>query len=80
MRIDDVFLKLNPGDPCPVCDAETALAEIVPHPLHASFEIHGYLCAQCGPIKSLVVRSGRKESKRKICSTSAGRRRRSREQ
>jgi hypothetical protein len=27
--------------------------------VHADFEIHGYLCAGCGPIKSLVVlRSG----------------------
>ena len=34
---------------------ETALAEIEPHPLHVNFEIHGYLCERCGPIKSLVV-------------------------
>jgi hypothetical protein len=40
-------------------DAETALSEIEPHPLHNNFEIHGYLCDRCGPIKSLVVlRSG----------------------
>ena len=42
-------------NPCPVCGAETALAEIEPHPLHVNFEIHGYLCDRCGPIKSLVV-------------------------
>jgi hypothetical protein len=61
MRIHDVSLMrkpmLNPSHPCPVCNAETALAEIEPHPLHANFEVHGYLCGQCGPIKSLVVRS-----------------------
>ncbi len=44
---------------CPVCAAETALAEIEPHPLHVNFDIHGYLCDRCGPVKSLVVlRSG----------------------
>jgi C4-type Zn-finger protein len=45
----------QPTNPCPVCGAETALAEIAPHPLHVNFEIHGYLCDRCGPIKSLVV-------------------------
>jgi hypothetical protein len=43
-------------NPCPICGAETILAESVPHPLHAQFKIHGYLCDRCGPIKSLVVR------------------------
>jgi hypothetical protein len=46
---------LNPRNPCPVCGAETALAEVEPHPLHGNFEIHGYACDRCGPIKSLVV-------------------------
>ena len=44
---------LQPLNPCPVCGAETTLAEIEPHPLHANFEIHGYLCDRCGPIKIL---------------------------
>jgi hypothetical protein len=51
----DALLALKPLNPCPVCGAETALAEIEPHPLHVNFEIHGYLCDRCGPIKSLVV-------------------------
>jgi hypothetical protein len=55
MRFQDASLMLKPRNPCPVCGAETALAEIEPHPLHAKFEIHGYLCDRCGPIKSLVV-------------------------
>jgi hypothetical protein len=46
---------LAPIDPCPVCGAETILAEIEPHPLHNNFEIHGYVCDRCGPTKSLVV-------------------------
>jgi hypothetical protein len=54
MRFQDASFMLKP-DPCPVCGAETALAEIEPHPLHANFEIHGYLCDRYGPIKSLVV-------------------------
>ena len=48
-------LLLQPLNPCPVCGAETTLAEIESHPLHANFEIHGYFCDRCGPTKSLVV-------------------------
>jgi hypothetical protein len=48
-------LGLRPKNPCPVCGVETALVEVEPHPLHVNFEIHGYLCQRCGPIKSLVV-------------------------
>ncbi|SRR6266851_971116 len=50
MRFQDAPLMLKPRNPCPVCSAETALAEIEPHPLHANFEIHGYFCDRCGPI------------------------------
>src|SRR6202790_1201918 len=64
MRIQDAALALKPRNPCPVCGVETALAEIEPHPLHVNFEIHGYLCEQCGPIKYLVVlRSSRLRNK-----------------
>jgi hypothetical protein len=55
MRVQDASLTMKLLNPCPVCGAETALAEIEPHPLHVNFEIHGYLCDLCGPIKSLVV-------------------------
>jgi len=54
-RLQNAALLPEPRNPCPVCGAETALAEIVPHPLHVKFEIHGYLCDRCGPVKSLVV-------------------------
>ncbi len=55
MRFEDTSITFGPSDPCPVCGAETALAEIEPHPLHSNFEIHGYRCDRCGPVKSLVV-------------------------
>jgi hypothetical protein len=63
MRFQDASLSsklpiLQPINPCPICGAETTLAEIEPHPLHAKFEIHGYLCGRCGPIKSVVVLRG----------------------
>jgi len=48
MRFEDASLMLKGG-------AETAPAEIEPHPLRANFEIHGYLYDRCGPIKSLIV-------------------------
>src|ERR1700730_9120865 len=64
MRYQDAALELKPRNPCPVCGVETALAEIDRYPLHVNFEIHGYLCEQCGPIKSLVVlRSSRVRKK-----------------
>jgi C4-type Zn-finger protein len=61
MRVQDTVSVLEPRNACPVCSAETTLAEIEPHPHYANFEIHGYLCDRCGPIKSLVVaRSSRR--------------------
>jgi hypothetical protein len=57
MRLQDASLK--PRNPCPVCGAETVLAEIEPHPLHVNFEIHGYFCDRCGPVKSLVAPKAR---------------------
>ena len=48
-------------NPCPVCGAETALAEIEPHPVHVNLEIHGSIWRfmdtnhRCGSVKSLVV-------------------------
>jgi hypothetical protein len=55
MRFHKSSLMRKPRNPCPLCGAETALAEIAPHPLHANCEIHGYCCDRCGPIKSVVV-------------------------
>jgi hypothetical protein len=55
MRIQTSVLALEPRNPCPICGVETALAEVEPHPLYAKFEIHGFVCERCGPIKSLVV-------------------------
>jgi hypothetical protein len=54
-HFQDASLKVKPRNPCPVCGAETTLAEIEPHPLHVNLEILGYSCDRCGPIKSLVV-------------------------
>jgi len=59
MRIHASLALKSPNvelkNPCPVCGAETTLAEIEPHPLYIHFEIHGYVCDRCGPTKSLVV-------------------------
>lgn len=55
MRFENALLMLKPRDPCPMCGAETTLTEIEPHPLNVKFEIHGYFCERCGPVKSLVV-------------------------
>jgi C4-type Zn-finger protein len=55
MRVQKSLRVLKPLNPCPVCGAETALAEREPHPLHGNFEIQGYFCHLCGPIKSMVV-------------------------
>jgi hypothetical protein len=67
MRVKIQGSMLKPANPCPVCGGETALAEIEPHPLHFNFEIHGYLCDRCGPIKSLVVlRSWRSNQPKRV--------------
>jgi hypothetical protein len=55
MRLQNPMLMLKPSDPCPMCGAETTLSEIEPHPLNLNFEIRGYFCDRCGPVKSLVV-------------------------
>jgi ribosomal protein S27AE len=55
MRLEKAWLVVRPTNPCPVCGAETTLAEIEPHPLRVDFEIRGYYCDRCGPVKSLVV-------------------------
>jgi hypothetical protein len=55
MRFQKASLTRKPRNPCPVWGAETALAEIAPHPLNANFEVHGYCCDRCGPIKFMVV-------------------------
>jgi hypothetical protein len=57
MRNPDGSHKPEERNPCPICGAETTLAECVPHPLESHFEIHGYFCRRCGPVKSLVVRA-----------------------
>ena len=55
MRLRDRSLKPDARNRCPVCGAETTLAECVPHPLqHIHFQIHGYFCDRCGPLKSLL--------------------------
>ncbi|MET0278373.1 MAG: hypothetical protein ABW198_08580 [Pseudorhodoplanes sp.] len=55
MRLDNASKTDMPANPCPVCGIETSLLEIAPHPLHVKFDVHGYLCEQCGPVKSMVV-------------------------
>ena len=53
MRIQKAPFKSR--NPCPICGVETVLAETAPHPKNINFEIHGYVCERCGPVKSLVV-------------------------
>ena len=55
MRLDGASTSYKPANPCPVCGTETSLLEVAPHPLNLNFDVHGYLCEQCGPVKSLVV-------------------------
>ena len=55
MRLDHKSKSYTPANPCPVCGTETSLLEVEQHPLHLAFDVHGYLCEQCGPVKSLVV-------------------------
>jgi hypothetical protein len=65
MRFHNAAVMHKPRNPCPVCGAETVLREIEPHPVHVNFEIHGYVCDRCGPVKSLVVLRSAHQSPRR---------------
>lgn len=54
-------------DCCQICGADLRIVEIEPHPQHGEWEIHGFSCGNCGPVKSLVVRrSFRRSQQTKI--------------
>lgn len=58
MRMQEyTSLRIETQDACPVCGAGIALAEVEPHPKHFGLEIHGFICVDCGPVKSMVVKS-----------------------
>jgi hypothetical protein len=61
MRLQDISFGLETRDACPICNARIRLAEVEPHPCRDGFEIHGYSCQFCGPVKSLVVMSSVEE-------------------
>jgi hypothetical protein len=69
MRIPGGSLEPEARNPCPICGAETTLAECEPHPLYVHFKIHGYLCDRCGPIKSLVVKAYPEARQTRMAST-----------
>ena len=50
-----MFIDLQTPDVCQICGARIKLMEIELHPDRSGLEIHGYSCAFCGPVMSLVV-------------------------
>ena len=42
---------------CPVCGKETTIDATEPHPTHPEIELRTYRCADCGPVKTISVRS-----------------------
>jgi hypothetical protein len=51
----DGSFSMDPKDPCPICGASVKLTEVAPHPNRDDWELNGYSCENCGPVKSLVV-------------------------
>ena len=41
---------------CQICGTKLKILEIEPHPRRVEWEIHGFCCENCGPVKSLVVK------------------------
>jgi hypothetical protein len=41
---------------CQICGAKLKISEVEPHPKQGEWEIHGFSCRNCGPVKSLVVK------------------------
>ena len=54
MRIQTSVLAVEPRNPFRFV-AWRLLSRRSSAPLHANFEIHGFVCERCGPIKSLVA-------------------------
>jgi hypothetical protein len=55
MRSQDGSFDIGPKDRCPICGANISLTEVEPHPDRDDWELNGYSCENCGPVKSLVV-------------------------
>jgi DNA-directed RNA polymerase subunit RPC12/RpoP len=55
MRSQDRSFDIVPKDRCPICGANISLTEVEPHPDRDDWELNGYSCENCGPVKSLVV-------------------------
>lgn len=41
---------------CQICGAKLRISEVEPHPERGEWEIQGFSCRNCGPVKSLVVK------------------------
>lgn len=41
---------------CQLCGAKLKISEVEPHPKRGEWEIHGFSCRNCGPVKSMVVK------------------------
>jgi hypothetical protein len=55
MRFQEISFGIEPKDPCPICRANIRLTEVEPHPDRDDWNLNGYSCENCGPVKSLVV-------------------------
>jgi C4-type Zn-finger protein len=48
-------LNLYFNEPCPKCGKPTMQSEIDPHPSRTDVAIQNFHCADCGPIKTVVL-------------------------
>jgi hypothetical protein len=54
-------LHVEADNGCPVCNSTITLTEVEPQPNRDGWEIRGFSCQFCGPVKSLVVLSPAEE-------------------
>ncbi len=43
------------GERCHLCGGKVSLSEIEAHPRQPAWEILGFSCSSCGPVKSIVM-------------------------
>lgn len=56
MQLNHRLNAAESNDSCQICGAALKIVEIEPHPKCGEWEIHGFSCGNCGPVKSMVVR------------------------
>jgi ssDNA-binding Zn-finger/Zn-ribbon topoisomerase 1 len=53
-----VSLIFHTNEPCPNCNKPMAQAVIERHPMRNDLAVRSFYCANCGPVKTLIISLG----------------------